>query len=202
MEHLEETDQDNSANQGNDEAAKVEAIDRTADTEKTEYPAAEDGTYDTNDNIQKDTLLTVGAHKHRCDPTDQTSEDDIDEKTHKSIVSGLLILTIELDGGLRGGDGLAHHQHLDDAPGDDIVDEHSEDGRPFEDTTLYLRRFEDSDEWCSKWSRDRVDEAGETGSGVGAEEFQDETKGEENLDEAEDIPDDLCPTIEWLCAAR
>lgn len=112
-----------------------------------------------------------------------------------------MTLAIEFDSGLGSRDGLAHDEHLDDAPGDDKVDEHGKDGGPFERTTGCFGNPKDSGERCRERCGDHIDEAGETGSRIGTEEFQDETESEEDFDEAEDIPDDLGPAIEGLCAA-
>lgn len=92
MEHFEESNQDNSADQSDHKTTEVEAIDCATDTEKAEDPAPEDGTYDTDDNIEKNTLLSIGAHEHRGDPADQTSENDIDEKAHKGVVKNLVFI--------------------------------------------------------------------------------------------------------------
>jgi len=200
-EHFEKTNQNDSTNEGNDETAEIETIDRTIDTEETKDPAAEDGTDDTDDDVEEDALLAISTHKHRGDPTDQSTEDNIDEETHKCVVNKLLILTIEFDGGFRSGNSLAHHEHSDDTPGDDVVHEHGEDSGPLEDATLSFGHLENGDKGRSERCGDRVDEAGETGAGIGSEKFQDEPKGEEHFDETEDIPNNLRPAIEWLCAA-
>lgn len=116
-------------------------------------------------------------------------------------MKSLLVLAIEFRGGFGSGDSLAHHEHLDDAPCDDVVDEHSEDGSPLKDAALCLGDSEHGDEWRSEGRSHHVDEIGKTGAGIGTEELEDETESEENLDETEDIPDDLRTAIEGLRAA-
>ena len=113
----------------------------------------------------------------------------------------LAILAIEFDGCFRGGDGLAHHEHLDDTPGDDVVDKHGEDSGPLKDTPFDFGDTEDGDKWRSEWCGHHIDEVGETGRGIGSEKLQDETKSEEDFDEAEDIPDDLGTAVEGLSTA-
>ena len=45
-------------------------------TEERHNPTPDDGTDDTDDDIQKDALLAIGVHQERCDPADETSENN------------------------------------------------------------------------------------------------------------------------------
>lgn len=198
---FEESNEDYSTDKRDDKAPEVETSDGATNAEETKDPAPKDSPYDTDDNVQDNTLLAVGAHEHRGNPADDTTENNIDEETHKRGDNRLAILAIEFDGCFRGGDGLAHHEHLDDTPGDDVVDKHGEDSGPLKDTPFDFGDTEDGDKWRSEWCGHHIDEVGETGRGIGSEKLQDETKSEEDFDEAKDIPDDLGTAVEGLSTA-
>lgn len=80
-ERFDDSDQDNRADEGDDETRDIEAT-HAAVTEEPSEPTAESGPDDTDDDIEQDALLAIRLHDHRGDPTDETSEHDVDEKTH------------------------------------------------------------------------------------------------------------------------
>lgn len=112
-----------------------------------------------------------------------------------------MVLAIEFDSRFSGWDGLPHDEHLDDTPGDDVVDKHREDGSPLKYAAFDFGDTEDGDKRRSEWCGHHVDEVREASTGVGSEELQDEAKGEEDFDETEEIPDDLGATVERLRTA-
>lgn len=289
---LDDSDEYHGTNEGDEETPDIEPTDVTSDTEEAKYPAPQSGADDTDDDIEEDALLAIGTHDHGCDPTDETSEDDIDEKTHNGDVTNkllirdltrlfvdidlnligdiycwtrgtsfgvgvlitshsrqpidveeesdnrhdhdtdedtrqptasvtldgcrsrgrvddgchknmcyrLLILAIKLGGRFRCGDRFSHHKQFDETPGHDIVDEHREDGGPLKDAALGSRGTEDGYERRSERRREQIDEAGESGFGVGTKQFQYETEREENLDQSQKVPNNLCATVERLRA--
>jgi len=113
----------------------------------------------------------------------------------------LLALLIKFDSSLGRRDAHAHDEEFDDAPGDNEIDEHREDSRPFENASLSPRDPEDCRKRRSKRCRHHVDETGETGSSIGAEKFQYETKSKKYFDDTEDVPDDLGSAVEGTGAA-
>ncbi len=198
---LDDSDENHGTNEGDEETPDIEPADVTSDTEEAEDPAPESGADNTNDDIEEDALLAIGTHDHGCDPADETSEDDINEKTHKNVCDELLILLIELGGRFWCGDRFPHHEQFDETPGYDIVDEHREDGRPLKNTARCLGGTKDSDKGRSEGCCDQIDEAGKPGFSVGTKEFQDETERQENLDQSQNVPNNLRATVERLCAA-
>ncbi len=68
-------------NDGDDEAPHIEATHATC-SEEVEDPTTDDGSHDTNDDIEEYPLLCISLHDKRCDPSDETTENDIDKKTH------------------------------------------------------------------------------------------------------------------------
>lgn len=183
-ESLDDGNEYHSTYQSDGEATDIETGDATTEAKEAKDPTAKGGTDDSDDDIEEYTLLAICAHEHRGNPTDETTENDIDEKRHrKDVTKLLLVLLIEFDGCFRSGDGFAHDEHLDDAPSDNVVHHHGEDRAPFKDAPLRFRCFEDRNEGRGKRCCDAVDEAGESCSGIGTEELQNEAEGQEDFDE-------------------
>lgn len=83
--NLENSDQDNGADQSHDETPDVKAGHTTAHAKKAENPAPKHSPDNTHDDIQDNTLLTIGAHEYRSNPADETPENDVGNKAHKSM---------------------------------------------------------------------------------------------------------------------
>jgi hypothetical protein len=79
---FENSDQDNGADQGYDETPDVKAGHTAAHAEKAKNPAPKHSPDNTHDDIQDNTLLAIGAHEYRSDPTDETSKNDVSNKAH------------------------------------------------------------------------------------------------------------------------
>ena len=73
--------QNDSAEQSDQEAVQVESAD-TALAKKTHKPAAEKSPDYANDNIQNNSLLVIGSHYHRSDPTDQAAKNNPKNEPH------------------------------------------------------------------------------------------------------------------------
>lgn len=74
-----------SSDKSDDEAIQVESGNAGL-TEEGHNPTTDDSSDDTHDNIEEDTLLIISVHQKRCYPTDETSEDNPNDNTHKIVL--------------------------------------------------------------------------------------------------------------------
>lgn len=78
-------DENDRADKGYEKAPEIEAA-YAAVAEEADEVATKGGADDTDNHIKENSLLTVRLHDERCDPADDATEDDIDEKAHNGTV--------------------------------------------------------------------------------------------------------------------
>lgn len=106
-----------------------------------------------------------------------------------------LVLLLELHCRFGGRDGPAHDEEPGDGEGDEVVDDHREERRPFEDLAVHLADAEDVEERGCEGNSDVVDKSRESGGRIGARELEEEAQHEQRFENAEDVPDDLNAAI-------
>jgi len=103
-------------------------------------------------------------------------------------------------GGFRRGNGFAHEEQFDDADGDYPIDQHRQEGRPFENAACHFCQTKDREEWGGEDVGCAVNETGKSGRRIGTQKFQDETESEQDFQDSQKVPDDLSAAIEGLGA--
>ncbi len=83
---FDDRDEHHGADKCDDETLNIETA-YAAIAEEADQPATKDRANNTDDDIEEDALLSIGVHEERCDPANDATEDDIDEKTHMIYIN-------------------------------------------------------------------------------------------------------------------
>jgi hypothetical protein len=67
--------------------AEIILVDRTGAKHRSKQEAAQHGAYDADDDVEKHALLCIGTHDDACEPTDDATYDEPDNKVHDFLLS-------------------------------------------------------------------------------------------------------------------